>query len=104
MSSSSATASACLFEPVTVVQPSELETDDPSLATVVLPAPPPLLSQRRDYRRPQNIFSYLPASDPGTTYSGLMGGLGLTLIPQEDDIPEGGRLRKRQRTDRKYVC
>ncbi|GJJ12447.1 hypothetical protein Clacol_006689 [Clathrus columnatus] len=100
MSSSSLTTSAYLFEPIAVVQPPELETDDPSLATVVLPAPPPLNSQRRDYRRPQNIFSYLPASDPGTTYSGLMGGLGLTLIPPED---EGGRLRKRQRTDRNFV-
>lgn len=105
MSSSSSTASACLFEPIAVSQPPELETDDPTLATVVLPAPPPLNSQRRDrdYKRPQNIFSYLPASDPGTTYSGLMGGLGLTLIPPEDDLHEGGRLRKRQRTDRSFA-
>lgn len=94
---------AYLLAPVRAIQPSDLETDDSSLATEVLPAPPPLTSitaQRRDshLKRPANIFSYLPASDPGSTYSGLMGGLGLSLVPEDE-----GRLRKRARVDKTYV-
>lgn len=94
---------AYLLAPVIAVHPPDLETDDPSLATEVLPAPPPLASitgQRRDthLRRPTQVFSYLPASDPGTTYSGLMGGLGLVLVPEEES-----RLRKRARTDKRYI-
>ncbi|KAF8502553.1 hypothetical protein BU17DRAFT_58719 [Hysterangium stoloniferum] len=94
---------AYLFEPIVAVHPPDLETEDPTLATVILPAPPPLASingQRRDshLRRSAQVFSYLPASDPGTTYSGLMGGLGLSLIPEEE-----GRLRKRPRTDKSSI-
>jgi hypothetical protein len=97
------TQPAYMLAPVTAVHPPDLETDDPSLATEVLPAPPPLASiigQRRDshLRRPTQVFSYLPASDPGTTYSGLMGGLGLVLVPEEES-----RLRKRARTEKTYV-
>jgi hypothetical protein len=94
---------AYLLAPVTAVHPSDLETDDSSLATEVLPAPPSLASitgQRRDshLKRPAQVFSYLPASDPGSTYSGLMGGLGLSLVPEEE-----GRLRKRARIDKSCV-
>ncbi|KAF8514024.1 hypothetical protein JB92DRAFT_2920657 [Gautieria morchelliformis] len=97
------TQPAYMLAPVTAVHPPDLETDDPSLATEVLPAPPPLASivgQRRDshLRRPTQVFSYLPASDPGTTYSGLMGGLGLVLVPEEES-----RLRKRARTEKTVI-
>ncbi|KAF8590137.1 hypothetical protein K439DRAFT_1657461 [Ramaria rubella] len=89
--------------PVSAVHPPDLETDDPSLATEVLPAPPPLASitgQRRasHLRRPAQVFSYLPATDPGSTYTGLMGGLGLVLVPEDE-----GRLRKRARTDKSTI-
>ncbi|KAF8582197.1 hypothetical protein K439DRAFT_1635501 [Ramaria rubella] len=97
------TQPAYLLAPVSAVHPPDLETDDPSLATEVLPAPPPLASitgQRRDshLRRPAQVFSYLPATDPGTTYTGLMGGLGLVLVPEDE-----GRLRKRARTDKSTI-
>lgn len=98
-----ATQAAYLLAPVTAIHPPDLETDDSSLATEVLPAPPPLTSitsQRRDshVKRPTQVFSYLPASDPGSTYSGLMGGLGLSLVPEDE-----GRLRKRARVDKSSV-
>lgn len=103
MAASSSTQIASLLEPIEAIQPLDLETDDPHLATVILPAPPPLssvIAQRKDYhsKRPLNLFSYLPASDPGTTYTGLMGGLGLNLVPEDE-----GRLRKRARIDKRYV-
>ncbi|KAF9001994.1 hypothetical protein BDQ17DRAFT_1357878 [Cyathus striatus] len=82
---------------VTVQQPPHLE-GDPSLATEILPGPPSLASaqqasQKRDPRKPSTIYSYLPHSDPGSTYSGIMHG---TLIGQE---PEGPRT-KRSRVDK----
>ncbi|KIJ29854.1 hypothetical protein M422DRAFT_268631 [Sphaerobolus stellatus SS14] len=103
MASSLSAQKAYLLEPITVIQPPDLETDDPSLATVILPAPPPLTSissnRKESHVKRQNLISYLPASDPGTTYSGLMGGLSLNLAPSEEE----GRLRKRARTERRYV-
>lgn len=103
MAAPSSTQRAYLPEPIDVIQPPDLETDDPNLATVVLPAPPPfssVVAQRKDYhlKRPASLFSYLPASDPGTTYTGLMGGLGLNLVPEDE-----GRFRKRPRTDKRYA-
>ncbi|CCM02914.1 uncharacterized protein FIBRA_05028 [Fibroporia radiculosa] len=68
---------AYMLPGVPVVQPSHLE-GDPSLATEILPGPPSLLSiqqaglPRRDHRKTVSIFSYLPTSDPGTTYTGHM--------------------------------
>ncbi|KAF5391799.1 hypothetical protein D9757_001651 [Collybiopsis confluens] len=71
---------AYLLPGVPVYQPSHLEGDS-SLATEILPGPPPLASvaqnpllTKRDPRKDSGVYSYLPASDPGTTYSGVMHG------------------------------
>ncbi|KAF8892670.1 hypothetical protein BD779DRAFT_1510246 [Infundibulicybe gibba] len=79
---------------VSVHQPPHLD-GDAALATEILPGPPSLVSaqqsaQKRDPRKPSTIFSYLPASDPGSTYSGIMHG---TLIGQELDGPRAKRSR-----------
>lgn len=86
---------------VTVQQPSHLEGDS-NLATEILPGPPSIASvqqaaQKRDPRKPSTVFSYLPPSDPGSTYSGIMHG---TLIGQE---PQDGPRTKRSRVDKGLV-
>lgn len=77
---------------VSVHQPAHLE-GDPTLATEILPGPPSLVSaqqsaQKRDPRKPSIAYSYLPPSDPGSTYSGIMHG---TLIGHEE--PRSKRSR-----------
>ncbi|KAG1801777.1 uncharacterized protein BJ212DRAFT_1398810 [Suillus subaureus] len=85
---------------VPVVQPPHLEgLSDPSLSTEILPGPPSLLSvqqaaHKRDPKKPGAFVSYLPASDPGTTYSGLMASTALSASDAE------GQRRKRARVDK----
>ena len=91
---------AYMLSGVAVQQPPHLE-GDASFATEILPGPPSLVStqqsaQKRDPRKPFTVYSYLPTSDPGSTYSGVMHG---TLIGHE---PEGPRS-KRSRADKGYV-
>ena len=91
---------AYLLQGVTIHQPTHLE-GDPALATEILPGPPSLVSaqqaaQKRDPRKPSTVYSYLPLSDPGSTYSGLMHG---TLIGQDLEGPRN----KRSRVDKGYV-
>jgi hypothetical protein len=87
---------------VPVVQPPHLEgLSDPSLSTEILPGPPSLLSvqqaaHKRDPKKPGAFVSYLPASDPGSTYSGLMG----SAFSGSD---AEGQRRKRARVDKGYV-
>lgn len=93
---STASVPAYLRPGVTVVHPSHLE-GDPSLATEILPGPPSLASIRQppkkvDPKRPAPPISYLPTSDPGTTYTGLAGG----MAPMEVVGPR----RKRARVDK----
>jgi hypothetical protein len=88
---------AYLLPGVLVAHPPHLE-GDPALATEILPGPPSLVStqqlaQKRDPKKPNTVISYLPVSDPGSTYSGLMAG---TLAGQEVDGPR----RKRARVDK----
>ncbi|OJA07604.1 hypothetical protein AZE42_06275 [Rhizopogon vesiculosus] len=84
---------------VPVVQPPHLEgLSDPSLSTEILPGPPSLLSvqqaaHKRDPKKPGAFVSYLPASDPGSTYSGLMG----SAFSGSD---AEGQRRKRARVDK----
>lgn len=99
---STASLPAYALPGVPVHQPPHLE-GNPSLATEILPGPPPLVSaqqsaQKRDPKKPTISFSYLPPSDPGSTYSGLMHG---TLIGQ-DLLTEGSRV-KRSRSEKAYV-
>ncbi|KAF8652714.1 hypothetical protein AX16_004218 [Volvariella volvacea WC 439] len=95
---SAASMPAYLLPGVPVHQPSHLE-GDASLATEILPGPPSLVSaqqstQKRDPRKSTINLSYLPPSDPGSTYSGLMHGT--ALISQD---LEGSRT-KRTRVDK----
>ncbi|KAJ2916057.1 hypothetical protein MD484_g4390, partial [Candolleomyces efflorescens] len=86
---------------VPVHQPAHLE-GDPTLATEILPGPPSLVSaqqsaQKRDPRKPSTAYSYLPLSDPGSTYSGIMHG---TLIGHEEPRSKRPRNDKGSATGR----
>lgn len=97
-----ASAQAFTLPPtVPVVHPPHLE-GDPSFATEILPGPPSLQSvqqaaNRKDTKKPSTFVSYLPVSDPGSTYGGLAVA-GALAAPLDPDEPR----RKRARTD-KYV-
>ena len=91
---------AYLLPGVPVHQPPHLD-GDASLATEILPGPPSSASLqqhtlKRDPRKPSLAFSYLPTSDPGSTYSGLTHG---TLIGQDLEGPRS----KRSRVDKGYA-
>ncbi|KAF8919486.1 hypothetical protein CPB85DRAFT_1276864 [Mucidula mucida] len=90
---STASTPTYMLPGVAVCQPEHLE-GDATLATEILPGPPPLLSvqqsaQKRDAKH-SIVYSYLPASDPGTTYSGIVHG---TLIGQDSLEALGKRTR-----------
>jgi hypothetical protein len=87
---------AYMLSGVAVVQPPHLE-GDPVFATEILPGPPPLApvqqpAPKRDPRKPTIVLSYLPSSDPGSTYSVLATG------PLGGGLDES--LRKRARADK----
>lgn len=90
---------------VSVSQPPHLE-GDPSLATEILPGPPPLASLhqaailKKDPKKPSVTYSYLPASDPGTTYTTHFA---LGLVSAAPSTMDGTR-RKRARLDKGCVC
>lgn len=97
-----ASVPAYLLPGVPVVHPPHLE-GDPSLATEILPGPPSLQSvqqtaNRKDAKKPTSFVSYLPVSDPGSTYAGLAVA-GALAAPMDPDEPR----RKRARTERGYV-
>ncbi|KAF7322750.1 Histone deacetylase associated PHD protein-2 [Mycena chlorophos] len=73
---------AYLNPPGLSFQPAHLE-GDASLATEILPGPPPILSvqnpHKRDPKKP--AYSYLYPTDPGSTYSGIVHG---TIVAQDD--------------------
>lgn len=87
------------------VQPKHLPSIDDSLATEILPAPPPMSylfpSSNSHHKRPPTVLSYLPVADPGSTYVNTMsmslsdGGV-LTAAPDAD----GSRKKKRARTEK----
>lgn len=92
---------ACLSEAVPVFQPPHLE-GDASLATEILPGPPPLASiqqPRKDHKKITPAFSYLPVSDPGTTYGPMVNPLVTTVSSTEAEGPR----RKRARLDKRWV-
>ncbi|KAI0646774.1 hypothetical protein C8Q79DRAFT_1067708 [Trametes meyenii] len=92
---------AYLHPGVSVSQPPHLE-GDPSLATEILPGPPPLGSiqqaglPRKDHKKAGIIYSYLPASDPGTTYSSHIA----SILPTVTTVDMDGSRRKRARLDK----
>ncbi|EIW60665.1 uncharacterized protein TRAVEDRAFT_57839 [Trametes versicolor FP-101664 SS1] len=91
---------AYLHPGVSVSQPPHLE-GDPSFATEILPGPPPLGSiqqvglPRKDHKKTSLALSYLPASDPGTTYPNHLANI-LPAAPIDMD----GSRRKRARLDK----
>ncbi|KAK0210452.1 hypothetical protein DFS33DRAFT_1293248 [Desarmillaria ectypa] len=95
---STASISAYVLPPgVPVCQPPHLE-GDASLATEILPGPPPLghTQQPATAKKSSTMYSSLWPDDPGTTYSGIVHG---TLIGQESmDI-----LKTRVRVDKSAV-
>ncbi|KAI0075473.1 hypothetical protein K474DRAFT_1391773 [Panus rudis PR-1116 ss-1] len=92
---------ACLLATVPVVQPPHLD-GDPNLATEILPGPPSLQSvqqaggARKETKKTGPAFSYLPVSDPGTTYGGHMAGPAMATATNDVDGPR----RKRARLDK----
>ena len=96
-----ASVPAYLLPGNTIAQPLYLEGDS-TLATEILPGPPALIStqqstHRRDLRKLTTItMSYLPTSDPGSTYSGLTSSV---TGGQGGDGPR----RKRVRVEKGYV-
>ena len=93
---------ACLLAAPTVTQPSHLE-GDPALATEILPGPPPLASiqqqgqPKKDHKKASLAVSYLPTSDPGTTY-------GANTVSTMAAVAEvDGPRRKRARLEKGYV-
>jgi hypothetical protein len=66
-----------LMKTVDIVHPPHLEGDS-TLATEILPGPPPLASIQQSFvkrpdvhKKPLSATSYLPTSDPGSSYGGL---------------------------------
>ncbi|KZT69057.1 hypothetical protein DAEQUDRAFT_302117 [Daedalea quercina L-15889] len=94
---------AYMLPGVPIAQPSHLE-GDASLATEILPGPPPLASiqqtgqPRKDHRKTVTVISYLPTSDPGTTYAGHM------ASPLASTAEIEGPRRKRARLERSSVA
>ena len=94
---------ACLLAVAPVLQPPHLE-GDPSLATEILPGPPPLASvqqvglPRKDHKKFGQVISYLPISDPGTTY----GAYTISTMAAATTEVDGPR-RKRARLDKGCV-
>ena len=95
---------AFLHSGVSVSQPPHLE-GDPSLATEILPGPPSLAAlqqaviQKKDHKKGSVTYSYLPASDPGTTYTTHFALGSMSAAPTDMD----GTRRKRARLDKGYV-
>lgn len=93
---------ACLFAAPPVVQPPHLE-GDPTLATEILPGPPPLVTiqqmgmPKKDHKKTVVIASYLPPSDPGTTYGAN------TVSTMAPTTEVDGPRRKRARLDKGCV-
>ena len=102
MASVEAVPACLLAAPPQVVQPPHLEGDS-SLATEILPGPPSLVTiqqlglPKKDHKKSVIIASYLPASDPGTTYGANTVSTMATLTEAD------GPRRKRARLDKGCV-
>ncbi|KAH8829646.1 hypothetical protein DL96DRAFT_1598969 [Flagelloscypha sp. PMI_526] len=76
---------ACLTATAPVLGHPGLESDV-TLSTEVLPGPPPLLS-KRDLKKP--VYSYVPSTDPGTSYCGSVHGTTSHPDPASDQASSG---------------
>jgi hypothetical protein len=94
--------------PPAPVQPKHLPASDPSLATEIMPAPPPpsyaLHPPNSHHRRPPTVLSMLPMLDPGSTY---VNGLSLSLSDGGTITPGGAddesRRKKRSKPHKASV-
>ncbi|KAI0340697.1 hypothetical protein BDW22DRAFT_1360130 [Trametopsis cervina] len=99
MASVEAVPACLLVAPPPVVQPPHLE-GDPTLATEILPGPPSLQTvqqlgiPKKDHKKSAVVASYLPASDPGTTYGAY------TVSTMATTAEVDGPRRKRARLDK----
>lgn len=87
--------------------PVAIDGVDISLATEVLPPPPPILNHTAkkpaDYLRKRALPSYLPSTDPGSTYSAGTGVKVVDYVPTTDEeSPERASKKKRQRTEKSH--
>lgn len=87
-------------EPPHPVQPKHLPAVDPSLATEIMPAPPPASyvfhPPNSHHRRPPTVLSYLPMLDPGSTYVNSLSlalSDGGTITPAGADDDSGRKKR-----------
>ena len=90
---------SCLFATLPVVHSAHFDSD---LSTEVLAAPPSIEAVRKLAKKnePKKLIppaSYLPLSEPGTTYTGLAGGLAALALE------ESGHRQKRARLDKGFV-
>ena len=94
--------------PPVPVQPKHLPATDPSLATEIMPAPPPTSflfpPPNSHHRKPPTVLSYLPMLDPGSTY---VNGISLSLSDGGTIAPAGDmddhRKKKRSRSQKPLV-
>ena len=94
--------------PPVPVQPKHLPATDPSLATEIMPAPPPTSflfpPANSHHRKPPTVLSYLPMLDPGSTY---VNGISLSLSDGATISPAGDmeehRKKKRSRSQKPSV-
>ncbi|KIM33333.1 hypothetical protein M408DRAFT_152963 [Serendipita vermifera MAFF 305830] len=92
-------------EPPVPVQPKHLPATDPSLATEIMPAPPPTSflfpPPNSHHRKPPTVLSYLPMLDPGSTY---VNSISLSLSDGGTIAPGGDlddhRKKKRSRSQK----
>ncbi|KAI0811041.1 hypothetical protein BC629DRAFT_1024748 [Irpex lacteus] len=99
MTSVEAVPACLLAPPPPVVHPPHLE-GDASLATEILPGPPSLVTiqqigmPKKDHKKTVVVPSYLPTSDPGTTYGAN------TVSTMATSTEVDGPRRKRARLDK----
>ncbi|KZT33985.1 hypothetical protein SISSUDRAFT_1053497 [Sistotremastrum suecicum HHB10207 ss-3] len=97
MATTAASMSYALPEVLLANADRDYDLGNETLATEILPAPPSLVSiqqPKKDHhiKKPSFVLSYLPASDPGSTFSGGIGPIG---GPDDDSA-----RRKRARLDK----
>lgn len=91
-----------------LIAPVHIEGSDPSLATEVLPPPPPIAFIRLPMnKRPGDLSkrplpSFIPSSDPGTTYATHTVATPMVISTSSAAEDQGSR-RKRARLDKPYV-
>ncbi|KAG8907169.1 hypothetical protein FRB99_005141 [Tulasnella sp. 403] len=97
---------SCLLPPFPppLQAPVALDGVDVSLATEILPPPPPLFTSNSkrpsEYLRKRVLPSYLPSMDPGSTYNAGTGVKVADYVVTDDEGSDRGSKRKRQRTEK----